>query len=203
MPFLMRLSLPDVPGSLGRVATAIGEAGGDIDAIEIVERRNDGTAVDDVLFELSSGGMPDTVISVCNGIRGVDVLWISRYAAGGQLFLDLEVVEALTQEPEKAGETIIDLLPVSFRAGWAAALERDADGRVEVVRATEAAPSQLSWHEVSTITAVSEPDSDTILVAAPFGDRQILLAREGGPQFLNSELARIRHLLELARSISR
>ena len=41
MPFLLRVELPDVPGSLGRVASAIGEAGGDIEAIEIVEKRHD------------------------------------------------------------------------------------------------------------------------------------------------------------------
>ena len=55
MPFLLRVELPDVPGSLGRVATAIGEAGGDIEAIEIVEHRPDGTAVDDVLLETAPG----------------------------------------------------------------------------------------------------------------------------------------------------
>ena len=54
MPYLMRVELPDVPGSLGRVATAIGEAGGDIEAIEIVEKR-DGFAVDDVLLEIPAG----------------------------------------------------------------------------------------------------------------------------------------------------
>ena len=56
MPFLLRVELPDVPGSLGRVASAIGEAGGDIEAIEIVEKRHDGqTAVDDVLLEIAPG----------------------------------------------------------------------------------------------------------------------------------------------------
>ena len=45
MPYLLRVELPDVPGSLGRVASAIGEAGGDIEAIEIVEHRRDGSAV--------------------------------------------------------------------------------------------------------------------------------------------------------------
>ena len=47
---MMRVELPDVPGSLGRVAGAIGEAGGDIDAIEIVEKR-DGFAVDDYYYD--------------------------------------------------------------------------------------------------------------------------------------------------------
>ena len=38
---LLRVELPNVPGSLGRLATAIGAAGGDIEAIEIVEKRDD------------------------------------------------------------------------------------------------------------------------------------------------------------------
>ena len=83
MPYLLRVELPDVPGSLGRVASAIGEAGGDIEAIEIVEHRGEGTAVDDVLLEMAHGVMPDSVVSACNQLDGVHVLWISRYAAGG------------------------------------------------------------------------------------------------------------------------
>ena len=101
MPYLMRVELPDVPGSLGRVASAIGEAGGDIDAIEIVEKR-DGFAVDDVLLETAPGVMPDSVVSACSVLDGVSVLWINRYAAGGNLFLDLEVVESLTEDPSTA-----------------------------------------------------------------------------------------------------
>ena len=99
----MRVELPDVPGSLGRVASAIGEAGGDIEAIEIVEKR-DGFAVDDVLLEIAPGTMPDSIVSACSVLDGVSVLWINRYAAGGNLFLDLEVVEALTEDPvDRAG----------------------------------------------------------------------------------------------------
>ena len=114
MPFLLRVELPDVPGSLGRVATAIGEAGGDIEAIEIVEKR-DGTAVDDVLLEMHGSAMPDSIVSACNALDGVRVIWISRYAAGGNLFLDLEVVEELTADPGKALDRVVDLLPVAFR----------------------------------------------------------------------------------------
>ena len=90
MPFLLRVELPDVPGSLGRMASCIGEAGGDIEAIEIVEKRHDAaTAVDDVLLEMAPGSMPDSVVSAVNALDGVKVLWISRYTAGGNLFLDL------------------------------------------------------------------------------------------------------------------
>ena len=96
MPYLLCVELPDVPGSLGRVAAAIGEAGGDIEAIEIVEHRRDGTAVDDVLLETAPGVMPDSLVSACNQLDGVQVLWVSRYGAGGNLFLDLEAVETLS-----------------------------------------------------------------------------------------------------------
>jgi len=55
---LLRVELPNVPGSLGRLASAIGAAGGDIEAIEIVEKRYDGTAVDD---DASVNGSIDVV----------------------------------------------------------------------------------------------------------------------------------------------
>ena len=124
MPFLLRVELPDVPGSLGRLASAIGESGGDIEAIEIVEKRHDGTAVDDVLLEMHGGSMPDSIVSACNALEGVTVLWINRYAAGGNLFLDLEAVEELTADPEKALDRVVDLLPDVFRADWAARVHR-------------------------------------------------------------------------------
>ena len=101
MSFLLRVVLPDIPGSLGRLATAIGEAGGDIEAIEIVEKLED-AAVDDVLLEMTPGHMPDSVVSACNALDGVEVLWISRYTAGGNLFMDLEIVEEMTTHPAEA-----------------------------------------------------------------------------------------------------
>ena len=83
----------------------------------------DGTAVDDVLLDMVDGAMPDSVVSACNAVEGVKVLWISRYLAGGNLFLDLEVVESLTAEPETALDRLVELLPVAFRCEWAARIK--------------------------------------------------------------------------------
>ena len=195
----MRVELPDVPGSLGRVASAIGEAGGDIEAIEIVEKR-DGFAVDDVLLEIPAGTMPDSIISACSTLDGVSVLWISRYAAGGNLFLDLEVVESLTEDPTSARDRLVDLLPIAFRVDWAARVTRNGDGLV-VVHATDAAPTAF---DIPVLTAPTRlPGDDTYVeCAAPFGDDLIAMGRRGGPEFLDSELARIEHLLGLAMTIS-
>ena len=199
MPFLLRVELPDVPGSLGRLAGAIGEAGGDIDAIEIVEKR-DGTAVDDVLLEIAPGTMPDSVVSAVNGLDGVRVVWISRYNAGGNLFLDLEAVEELTVNPEGALDRLIDLLPVTFRADWAARVSK-VDG---IVYTTEAAPSTLSWVHIDRAESIDNDDENTIACAARLNKSEIVvIGRRGGPDFLDSEIARLGHLVGLAMSISR
>ena len=200
MPYLMRVELPDVPGSLGRVAGAIGEAGGDIEAIEIVEKR-DGFAVDDVLLEMAPGTMPDSVVSACSVLDGVSVLWINRYAAGGNLFLDLEVVEALTEDPDSARDRLIDLLPIAFRVDWAARVTPGPDG-ADVVHATDAAPTEFSTRVVTSPTRLPG-DEVYVECAAPFGDDLVLMGRRGGPEFLDSELARLQHLLGLAITISR
>lgn len=199
MPFLLRLALPDVPGSLGRVASAIGEAGGDIEAIEIVEKSGSGRAVDDVLLEMAPGAMPDSVVSACTALPEVEVLWISRYAAGGNLFLDLEVVEDLTANPEEALDRVVDLLPVTFRVDWAARLASDGT----VVRATGAAPTEaLPPAGADKPRRLADHGEDKMCVA-PLGEDVVLLGRRGGPDYLDSELARLGHLLALAVSIHR
>jgi hypothetical protein len=210
VPYLLRVSLPDVPGSLGRVATAIGEAGGDIEAIEIVEHRSDGTAVDDVLLELAPGTMPDSVVSACNLLDGVHVIWVSRYAAGGNLFLDLEVVEQITQTPHTACDDLVDLLPVAFRADWAARLLSTESG-LKQVHATTAAPDlgdeQSEWFPLRRaarlqVRAEWAQLAHNVVAGAPFGDRElVVIGRRGGPDILESEIARLAHLTGLAHTI--
>jgi hypothetical protein len=203
MPFLLRVELPDVPGSLGRVAAAIGEAGGDIDAIEIVEHRSEGTAVDDVLLETATGTMPDSIVSACNALDGVRVLWISRYAAGGNLFLDLEAVEELTAQPAAALDRLVDLLPATFRADWGARVRRSGVAG-EVLHSTAAAPDKVEWQDLAKAARVASDDDNVVLAAAPLStDELVMIGRRGGPEILDSELARLGHLAALAVSITR
>jgi hypothetical protein len=200
MPFLLRVELPDVPGSLGRVATAIGMAGGDIEAIEIVEKR-DGTALDDVLLETAEGTMPDSIVSACSAIDGVRVVWISRYPAGGNLVLDLEAVEELTVAPEKALDKLVELLPPTFRADWAARVHR-AKG---VVLGTSAAPDELEFVELEAPVRLAPTTADdvTLYAAARLdGNEIVVIGRRGGPEFVDSEIARLGHLSGLAVTIA-
>src|SRR6478736_10014294 len=115
----MRVALPDRPGSLGAVASAMGSVGGDINAVEIVEK-GDGVVVDDFIVDLPPGRLPETIITACHRLEGVRVEWISRYPEGGGLQSDLEALERMTADPASAAETLVTLCPVVFRSHWAA-----------------------------------------------------------------------------------
>ena len=200
MPFLLRVELPDVPGSLGMVASTIGEAGGDIEAIEIVEKGHVGVAVDDVLLETAPGVLPDAIVSACNELDGVRVLWISRYAAGGNVFLDLEAIEDLTAHPAEAVQRLVDLLPVVFRSDWGARVDRDKG----VVHKTGAAPEDVPWAKLDGGRRLEVDDEVNVYCGAVLDDNQIVvIGRRGGPEFLDSERARLGHLAALATSIAR
>jgi len=203
VPYLLRVELPDVPGSLGRLASAIGEAGGDIEAIEIVDKGHSGYAVDDVLLETAPGAMPDSIVSACNALDGVRVVWISRYAAGGNLFLDLEAVEDLTEVPDEALTRLVEVLPHTFRADWATRIHR-VNG---LIAATESAPVDLPFVDIEHACRL-EPghgaDDDSVYAGARIdGNEIVVIGRRGGPEFLDSELARLGHLVSLATSIAR
>lgn len=214
MPFLLRVVLPDRPGSLGLVAAALGSAGADIEAIEVVERRPDGSAVDDVVVELPGPAMPEDLVSACARVPGVHVEWISRYSAGGSLFLDLEAVEEMTRQPGDALAVLVDLLPGAFRSDWAALVT--ADGTTLATDFSSHTAPDLDGLEVPALrvgqaSRIEPPESwgdhrgaDLILAGARIldSDHLLLLGRGGGPDILDSELARLGHLASLATSIA-
>ena len=70
----MRLWLPDIPGTLGRVAAAIGAAHGDVVGIEILER-GAGMAIDELTVTLASehGTTIDDLIAQVGLVEGVAI----------------------------------------------------------------------------------------------------------------------------------
>ena len=207
MSYLLRVELPDVPGSLGRLASAIGTAGGNIDAIEIVER-TEGHAVDDVFLAADHRVMPDSIVSACTALEGVSVLWISRYGAGSNLTRDLEVVEAMTSEPAAARDTLVDLAPATFVVDWALRVRREGDGG-KILHGSPAAPGEIpegmTWPaDMARGSRIVVPEQlrDWLVAGCAIGeDELVVVARRGGPEILDSEIARLRHLAALAESI--
>lgn len=72
--FRLHISLPDRPGSLGAVASAIGFAGGDIRGL-VVMKSEDGRGFDDVTVAIP-GSDPTDLLSILGDIGGVKVITI-------------------------------------------------------------------------------------------------------------------------------
>ncbi len=211
--YLLRVVVPDRPGALGAIATALGRVDADILAVDVVEHLDDGTAVDDFVVDLPPGRMPDGLVSACQRVEGVRVEYVGHYMAGDGLHRDLEAVEALTEEPDQAERTLVRVAPEVFHADWALVVRR-AHGVLEIVHAGPGSPSStgfaVPWMPIARATALDtsadwapEAWRDSFVAAAPLGhrDRAIVVGRNGGPDVLDSEVARLAHLATLAVSV--
>lgn len=216
MSYLLRVLLPDRPGMLGAVASALGAAGADILSVDVVER-SAGVAVDDLIVELPPGKLADTLVSAAVSVSGVTVESIQRYYAGsGEAHRELELLEALASSPERAAELLVSGAPRIFRAGWAVVVRYDERGPL-VEAASTAAPDvgevDLPWlplagAQVLDPTARWVPADwgalGTELAAAPLGDpdRAVLVGRPGGPAWRPAELLRLAHLAGIAVTVA-
>ncbi|MGA2931470.1 MAG: hypothetical protein ABSE98_05190 [Acidimicrobiales bacterium] len=73
--YVVRIALPDRPGALGLVASRIGAVGGDIVAINILER-DGGQAVDEFIVEISGHHLIELLQSEIHEVDGALVLEI-------------------------------------------------------------------------------------------------------------------------------
>ena len=69
---LLRVWLPDRPGALGEVASAIGLAGGDVVGIEILERGG-GRAIDELVVSLPEGVDVNALVARVSAVAGADI----------------------------------------------------------------------------------------------------------------------------------
>lgn len=217
MSFVLRLLLPDRPGSLGAVATALGMVDADILAMDIVER-SPGVAVDDLVVELPSGRQPDVLITAAETVPGVRVESVRPDPGVAGRHREWELVEAITADPRHAVEALARMLPQVLRAGWAVVVRvhpaggASGHGRIELLAGGGGVP------DLSTVTPgwapVQEPavldgeagwvpqdwkDIGTEMAIAPLWspDVSVIVGRPGGPAMRASEVSRLAHLAGL------
>lgn len=73
--FMLNVAIPDRPGSLGLLASAIGAAGGDIRALAVV-KSEDGRGYDEITVAVP-GSDPTDLLNVLGAIGGVEVISIT------------------------------------------------------------------------------------------------------------------------------
>jgi hypothetical protein len=215
MTYLLRLVLPDRPGSLGAVATALGAAGVDIESLDVIERTPEG-AVDDLVVSLPDNGLADTLISAAQSVPGVRVESIRPHPRAAETIRDLDIVDSLASDPTQSLRQLATMVPEAFRAQWAIVLEATPFEASRLLAASANAPREREfatpWMPLASARRFTDgdewvPDAWTErgieLAAAPINGPYLtlLLARSGGPSFRPSELMRLAHLCGLAGSI--
>ncbi|AUI61079.1 ACT domain-containing protein [Amycolatopsis sp. BJA-103] len=206
MSFLIRVQLPDTPGTLGAVATALGTVGADILSVDVVERGG-GIAVDDLVVEIPSGRLPDALITAAESVDGVEVDAVRPYAGVLDTHRELELVEEIAAKPASGLEILAEGVPRIIRAGWAVVVEHSESGALRLA-SSSAAPetpiTDLPWLPLERATILDAEEAwvpetwkelGTELAATPLGKpgKALLVARPGGPNFRAAEVARLAH----------
>jgi hypothetical protein len=212
--FLIRVVLPDRPGALGAVASALGHAGADILSVDIVER-SAGQATDDLVVELPPDKLADSLVTAAASVPGVRVESIRPYAGVIDPFRELELLEKLAISAEDGPGVLADGVCRLFRSGWALVLQapEHEDGVSTVLARSAAAP------EIDTLAAPWWPPSpartldareawapqgwatmDTELAVVPLGGKAVLVGRPA-LRWLASEIIRLSHLASIATTV--
>jgi hypothetical protein len=212
--YLLRIVLPDRPGALGAVATALGKVGADILSLDVIER-GAGSAIDDLVVELPPDRLADTLVTAAATVAGVQVESIRPYAGQIDAHRELELLENLAARPAESLALLADGAARIFRAGWALVLDEPALGQAVVVSTSGPAAPEVTALPVpwwpprpARILAAdgdwAPADWDRLgleLAVAPLGKGALLVGRPA-LRWLPSELVRLQHLTSVASSVT-
>jgi hypothetical protein len=195
----LRISVPDRPGSLGRVTSAIGSAGGDIAQVHVLESEA-GRALDDVFVQVRDVAQLDRLSRTVGALAGVTIQGVQAPAPPVTGHTELELVHQVLSRPGRALQTLLDGAPAALGADWAAMVEYESDGGPASVVATSVrgpAPTDVALAAPLRLAAVrlSRPDtgvpySGAALIPLTGTHLGLLLVRETGVDFHRSELWR-------------
>ncbi len=127
--YVLRLWLPDFPGTLGRVAAAIGEAGGDVIGIEILER-GAGMAIDELIVVIPSDAenAMEQLIAEVSQVEGVAVEDVHTVALDrpDQSVLALDTAARIMESPrDERLEATCELVREMLESDWCTIMRRD------------------------------------------------------------------------------
>ena len=209
--YLLRVRLPDQPGVLGRVATALGNVGADIESISVVDRTAD-HAVDDLIVALPPGALADRLVSAVAGVPGVIVETVQRHHGRQRVYDDLTLLDTASTSAHPLA-ALVDGLPELLQVGYALVVSHGDTGAVVTLAASAGAPDapMRGWlplegpklieaAEVWDDSTAAGPDCE--LLGVPYRKSgALLVGRMGGPTFLPTEITRVSHLARLAQAL--
>ena len=215
MLFAMRVSVPDEPGMLGAVATALSRGGANIVTLDVVGHE-DGIAVDDLCLEAPEG-LTDALRRAAEDVPGAVVEAVRPMAAFRDVLSPMELAASLVDSPpDEILKALVDGLPGALWGTWAAALRRK-DGRLHELAASPTATSlsnvETPWLPIDRprrfAHALWMPPAWRMgrlgyeVAAAPLFDplSAVVLVRRHGPRFRAGELRQLGLLARMTVSL--
>jgi ACT domain-containing protein len=196
----VRISVPDRPGSLGTVTSAIGGAGADIVQLGVLESES-GRALDDVFVTVRDPAHLSAVRDRLESLPGVSVIGVQHPAPPTTGHADLELLDQVLSRPDRGLQTLVDGAPHAFGGDWCALVEYGGDGAMSGVVATSVgcpgadhvvvrSPLRLAPIRMTPPNR-STPYGGTALVPIGAGSTGLVIVRADGPEFHRSELWRL------------
>lgn len=195
----LRCFLPDRPGSLGRLAQALGTAGADIVQVSVLEAGPDG-AIDDFTVRWPPSRPRHRLVAAIESMPGfgVEGVWPTGTVPGVDPELDL--LGHVAVNPSRAIATLVDALPDICGADWAVTV----NGAGQRVHASSYAPARPGVAEpVPVRPSAFIGDAGISYAIAPITvvGLSLIVAREEGAAFHRIELLRLQRLVDIVTAI--
>ncbi len=141
--YVLRLWLDDRPGVLGQIASAIGQAGGDVEGIDILER-DGGQAIDEIVVAMPRVIAQDILIAALEEIDGVRIEDL-RTIGNGRLEPATAALAGAQRLADRRGADVYQPFCAEimglFDTEWSALIDRSTDAVV----ASLGVPPDLAW----------------------------------------------------------
>jgi hypothetical protein len=205
----MRCSLPDTPGALGSVATALGHLPASIVSMWVVEQEGS-YAVDE--FCLEAQGIPiDSLRATLQAIPGVVVETVRRVDRVPDPLAALSLADQLTRRIGPPVQTLVDGLPAALASAWAMVVRFTPE--LELIAASDTAPVpgvlETPWLPLDGARRLRHgewmPQNWRMmrfeLAAAPLGalSRCVIVGRWAGMRYRSAELRQLELLAEMTQ----
>lgn len=210
MRYVLRVAIPDRPGALGAVASSLGDAGVDIESLDVIDRVG-GIAIDDVCVVTTVGAA--RLRTLFEAVPGVAVEALDALVEDSQAPTPTALAALLSESRGDVLAQLVAGLPGALGATWAVAVQDGTNGLTALASSSGApeVPAGLRLpcfplHGVRRLPqAAWMPDEwrragrPEVAAAALHGPyAAVLLGRRGGPRFRAAELQRVAELGRVA-----
>ena len=214
MLYVLRVALPDRPGSLGQLASELGLLPADIVSLRVIDR-DSFQAVDEICVE-AQGLSPEKLRDAAQRAPSVIVETVRRIARIPDPLSALALADKLAKGTGDPTHTLVEGLPDALSSAWALALSKEREGS-QVGAASEHAPNpgvmDTPWLPLTGARRLPLGDWAPVnwrmhnyeLAAAPLSSSFdfVIVGRWAGMRFRPSELRQLELLADMATRAAR